>query len=223
MDIFIYSLSDPETQETRYVGKTKKRLKKRLYEHLTVRNLIPRTHKNCWIKSLLRRKLKPLIILLEVTDENSWKEREIHWIRSGCFPNLTNGTDGGDGALGTKSSPEQIRKRLETSRLRGVLRRSDECRRKISLANRGRKLSERHILASKKSHQKRLMQKSLAGELLKTWDGVRDCCKQLGICRSSLWLSIKHSRPYRDFLWAFADNPSISPIIGDAHEPSPAV
>ena len=49
----IYSLSDPNTGEIRYVGKTYNQLRKRLYSHLNECKTGNKSHKINWIKSLL--------------------------------------------------------------------------------------------------------------------------------------------------------------------------
>lgn len=96
MEISIYGLHDPITNEIRYVGKTKQPLKKRLSQHLWVKN-ISNPHKFNWIEKLKNKGLKPNIILLEICDELNWVEREKYWIRS--IDNLTNLTYGGEDGL----------------------------------------------------------------------------------------------------------------------------
>lgn len=94
---FIYSLSDPTTNEVRYIGKAND-LKKRLHSHLTKSNLTKPTHKNNWIKSLLTQNLKPIIKPIEEVLVSEWEFWEIYWIsqfKSWGFK-LTNLTNGGD-------------------------------------------------------------------------------------------------------------------------------
>jgi transposase len=94
---FIYTLSDPITNEIRYVGKANN-LKKRLSTHLTPSNLIKPSHKNNWIKSLLVKNLKPLIKIVDEVLISEWEFWEIYWIsqfKTWGFK-LTNLTNGGD-------------------------------------------------------------------------------------------------------------------------------
>ena len=49
----IYALKDPISDDIRYIGETKNDLKKRLYEHCTIRNLKEKNHKNNWILSII--------------------------------------------------------------------------------------------------------------------------------------------------------------------------
>jgi len=84
----IYSLVDPITNEIRYIGKTIMPLSKRLSTHYRDKHL---THKTCWITSLKKVGLKPLIKSIEICDEETLTEREIYWIsyfKEKC--NLTN-------------------------------------------------------------------------------------------------------------------------------------
>lgn len=126
----IYGLFD-ELGELRYVGKTTVPLRNRLSNHLNPPKLVGVSHKNTWIKSILKGGVRPTIDLIQtlhtIEDLNA---AEIYWIKffrdQGC--RLTNGTDGGDGASVGHTT-------------------SEETRRKISLAKRGR----RHTAASREN------------------------------------------------------------------------
>ena len=115
----IYRLVDPtispddEKNYVRYIGWTNKRLSDRLSNHLTeARYDITQqhTHKNRWINKLLNLQLKPIIELVDETDDpNKIKQMEIDYIalyaKKGC--KLTNTTKGGDGQLGRVVTDEQ--------------------------------------------------------------------------------------------------------------------
>lgn len=94
---FIYTLSDPVTNEIRYVGKAND-IKKRLNCHMTRSNLIKTSHKNSWIKSLIKKGLKPIIEPIDEVLVSDWEFWEIYWISQ--FKtwgySLTNLTNGGD-------------------------------------------------------------------------------------------------------------------------------
>ncbi len=114
MKVFIYSLSDPRSDEVRYVGKAVDP-EKRLYGHTLV--FRSNTHKTAWIKSLRKLGLKPKMEILEALDDCSdaeWQESERFWIRYlrflGC--RLTNAVDGGYG--GRKAS-EHTRQKMSAS------------------------------------------------------------------------------------------------------------
>ena len=105
----IYGLVDPRTRELRYVGKTVRKLTVRKRQHIKgalkpSKNSFDRhrPHKDYWLLKLLRAKLEPEIILLELVPEVAWQEAEQFWIEYFNFlgANLTNATDGGDGCGG---------------------------------------------------------------------------------------------------------------------------
>ena len=103
----VYVLSDPRTNQIRYVGKTTKG-KKRLRGHLKERG---RSKRSSWIKSLRLQAYKPQFDVIESFDNESLlSEAEMFWISYfkmiGC--NLTNMTDGGEGSTGFKHSVEVI-------------------------------------------------------------------------------------------------------------------
>ncbi len=121
----IYRLRCPTTGETRYVGKTVNLLKQRLSEHLHDKRL---NHRCNWIQSLIRQGLEPVIELIEVVPAGEdWQTRERYWIayyrEQGC--DLTNATDGGEGLTGYAPS--------------------EETRKKLSQAKKGKKHSPEHI------------------------------------------------------------------------------
>ena len=104
----IYGLTDPDTNEVRYVGKSASGLD-RPREHKKPCNLETETHKNHWIKSLMNQgKTYGIKVIEEVTNPDLLSDREIYWIatykQSGV--KLTNGTDGGEGALGREVKEE---------------------------------------------------------------------------------------------------------------------
>lgn len=95
---FIYSLSDPDTKEIRYIGKANN-LKLRLWSHIheakhNLRNL----HKCNWIKLLLKNGKKPIIEVIEEVVIEEWIDCEKYWIaqfKAWGF-NLINKTEGGE-------------------------------------------------------------------------------------------------------------------------------
>jgi len=93
MNIYIYTLSDPRTNEPRYVGKTND-LSVRMKGHLKDKD---RSKKTSWIKSLDNLGLKPNMEVLDVCTKATWSDTEIYWIsqlRDWGF-NLTNHSKGG--------------------------------------------------------------------------------------------------------------------------------
>ena len=108
MNYYIYTLSDPITQEVRYIGLTTKSLKSRFSAHCSKKN---KSYKSNWITSLKRKGLKPIIEVLDTaSDFEELKDLEMYWIaqfKQWGFK-LLNLTNGGDGALGYKHRKESI-------------------------------------------------------------------------------------------------------------------
>ena len=100
MEYKIYTLSDPETLNVRYVGVTSHSLSNRLSGHIHDAKT-KFSHKCNWIKSLLAKGLKPLIQELESCTESEWEDLEIYWIeqfRQWNF-HLVNADKGGKGVI----------------------------------------------------------------------------------------------------------------------------
>ena len=101
MDIFIYGLYNSFDSEIRYIGKTNN-VKRRITDHIIEAKSGNYSHfpKNRWILKTIAENGKVLAKVLEITDEENWKEREQYWIK--YFRSLPgkenlNLSDGGDG------------------------------------------------------------------------------------------------------------------------------
>lgn len=117
MKYIIYGLTDPDTQEIRYIGKSTSGMKRPM-EHKKPCNLKASSHKINWIKSLISNNKQYGIIILESTETpEELDSREIYWIAEykARGANLTNGTDGGEGALGREVS-EQTKELMSQKR-----------------------------------------------------------------------------------------------------------
>jgi hypothetical protein len=118
----IYALVDPRDGAWRYIGKSERGLK-RPADHLRPSYLKAKTRKNAWLKSLLAMRLRPRVEVLEnLSSCVGLSDAECDWIAEArrVGVNLTNGTDGGDGASG------------------GSWKWSDESKTRWSEANQGR-------------------------------------------------------------------------------------
>lgn len=125
--VFIYSLSDPNTNEIRYIGKANN-IKYRFWAHLhEARNDLRNLHKCNWIKSLLTEGKKPIINIVEKVSYDSWKEREIYWIAEfksrGC--NLINKTEGGECGVISENCKLALSK-SKRGHVKGTFRHSEE-------------------------------------------------------------------------------------------------
>jgi group I intron endonuclease len=205
----IYALKDPISDDIRYIGKTKNDLKKRLYEHCTIRNLKEKNHKNNWIKSLLKLNHRPVIILIEEVVDSDWQEREIYWIEfyKNIGNNLTNGTNGGDGGNGAKRSKDYIERLIDIKRKNGTLTRSDECRKRISESHKGKKLSKDHsdkLTAYGEGKKKKIVQYDKDGNFIKIWDGIRMCARELNIKHEGIIRCLNNTQKYyKDYIWKY--------------------
>lgn len=98
--MFIYTLSDPDTNEIRYIGKTKN-IENRYNRHIQKCYLDKygkNTYKSNWIKSLIKINKKPIIEILDEGDKYNINDLEIYWIsqfKSWGF-RLTNMSEGGE-------------------------------------------------------------------------------------------------------------------------------
>ncbi len=170
--MYIYGLIDPRTQEIRYIGFTNKNIKDRLKSHLTKSSLKTNTHKNNWIKSLLKKNLKPEIFQLQETNEKEWQFDEQwniqYFLSIGC--NLTNGTAGGEGRLGSYPTKET---REKMSLLKIGTKRNHEDRMKISISRMGKSLDEKtkikiSLTLAGKKHSKDRIEKNRISHTGKT-------------------------------------------------------
>jgi uncharacterized protein YxjI len=148
----VYTLSDPDSFEIRYIGITVLPLSYRLSNHICD---IKRENnkRTAWIKNVLKREKRPIIE--ELDEAESWEEGcllEILYI--GLFKswgfNLVNGTLGGDGNIGY--SPSKERRALHSISMRKLFtgegnpfygkHHSQKSKDLISLKNTGRECSE---------------------------------------------------------------------------------
>jgi hypothetical protein len=123
----VYALEDPRHPGVvRYVGVTHKRPKYRLRDHVTgaLRGK-SNYHSMAWIRSLLSKGIEPSLRILQEGDGEGWIEAEVYWIRWHRDNNfdLTNHTDGGEGAWGCIPSPQA---RLKMSLAKKGKRRSPD-------------------------------------------------------------------------------------------------
>jgi len=148
---YIYALTDPKTEEVRYIGKTLRDLPERYTEHIGAAEQGARGYKYDWIRNLLSKGLEPGLSVLEIVfTPNDWQEREKWWIAfaRGLGYRLTNVCDGGEGIrlfgednpfYGHKHTIESRHKMSEAQLGHPV---SEETRRKIGDIHRGREISK---------------------------------------------------------------------------------
>ncbi len=114
MEYKIYCLKHPDNEEIKYIGCTTTSLNLRLSQHIwDSKN--KQSKKSLWIKDLINDNKKPIIELLEICNEESWKEREIYYISK--YFQLINTHRGGAGIV-LNRLPESIRKSTEFRNVR---------------------------------------------------------------------------------------------------------
>lgn len=98
----VYILRDPRDNAIRYVGQTTRGLRIRLNQHISSKKYA-NNHRENWIFSLLKLKLKPTIHLVEVCNNiDECNEAEMFWIKTlkQIGWKLTNNGEGGGNNLG---------------------------------------------------------------------------------------------------------------------------
>lgn len=136
----IYYLVDPTNQRVRYIGYSCRPEKRYISHVLQATNC--RTHKECWIASLLEQGLYPTLSIRCIVDGSEEAKRvEIALIATlrQRGVDLVNTTRGGDGSAGFKWSPENYRRHQEYWDSGG--------RQKLSLLKKGRPQTQQQIAA----------------------------------------------------------------------------
>lgn len=133
----------------RYVGKTIRNLNRRLIAHLCESRNGAKNHRADWIRSLTAVGKLPIIKAIRLVNGDGCKEeiRMIATLRAKGVK-LVNGTDGGDGASFAHSVSQSARDKISKSMVgnKRFLGRthSAETRLKMSLAQKGRILTDEH-------------------------------------------------------------------------------
>jgi hypothetical protein len=91
--VYIYGLYSSNDDTIRYVGKCINPVH-RLNMHYSQRNS-KKSHKNNWIKKVIREGNEIHMKILEEVSEENWQEKEKNWIKT--YKNLTNISEGGLG------------------------------------------------------------------------------------------------------------------------------
>lgn len=77
VEVTLYYLIDPITNDVRYIGRTKNTLNRRLNGHLSKARKGNKSHKNDWIRSILSKGLKPKIA--EIKKVSGWRGSHIRF------------------------------------------------------------------------------------------------------------------------------------------------
>ena len=183
----IYLLKDPVTQEIRYVGQTYKILKYRLNEHLQDSKRKKFRNVN-WIKSLLKKDLKPIIELIEECSLDNVDEREIYWISyfRSINSKLNNHDDGG-----------RFQKRK--------FKHSEEFKSKIGKFMKNFKKSKEHVRKIAINFMFPVSQYTIEGQFINSYESIREASKQTGINRKGIALVCKNlQKKAGKYVWKYS-------------------
>lgn len=186
MEVSIYVLIDPTTSCIRYVGRTSRTLTQRLNGHLSKARR-GKTHKDCWIRSLLNIGLRPHIKLFKTV--TGWTNSYIYerQLIVKCLSNgydLVNNDDRGEGS----------KNKIIT----------DECKRKISETL---KLGYKEGTI-KRTHLTSISVFDLQGNFIQSFDSLVSCTNHIHIPQSSLEKVLaKRCRRWKNFQITYGTNP----------------
>jgi hypothetical protein len=185
MKYIIYGLTDPDTQEIRYIGKSTSGLK-RPKEHKKPCNLKVSSHKVNWIKSLIEQgKSYGIIIIEETQTPEELDAKEIYWIAEYKTrgAKLTNGTDGGEGALGrevTNETKEKLRQKRQDFHTK-----NPEVSKKLGESQRKQHVIIDNLECKQCSDCKNYSPLPNFSPDVKAWDGHSHVCKPCKVIRTN--------------------------------------
>jgi len=228
MEVKIYILRDPLSNEIRYVGKTKGNLRTRLANHISDKRS---NHRTCWLKKLKSLNLLPIMEVIDKTDDfKKSSELEIYYIKKykeeGC--DLVNSTEGGEGTLGRIVSQEQ--RNTQSEKLKGKMKgetnpfygkkhssetkekmrqvklgkkASEETKQKMSKQKKGKKPSQKMLDKSIEVTSKKVLQYTMDLELVKEWNSLSEASKN-GFDQGKISLCCNGKRKHHKyFIWKF--------------------
>lgn len=201
MKYIIYGLTDPDTQEVRYIGKSTSGMKRPM-EHKKPCNLKVPSHKVNWIKQLISLNKQYGVIILESLDiPENLDAREIYWIAE--YKNrgviLTNSTDGGEGSLG-REVKDNTREILSIKR-KEFHENNPEIAKELGLSQRKQHefiegVEHKHCSDCKLT--KPLIDFS---EKITGWDGHHTICKTCAATRTAKYRELNHTELLSEEEW----------------------
>ena len=189
----IYTLSDPITNQVRYVGKANN-VSQRYKAHLN-RARKHQTHKWNWIQSLKKKGLKPIIDVIDIVDIEDWIFWETYWIsqmKQWGF-NLVNYTDGGDGC--TFANQTSFKKGHKNSLGRKHTKESKK------------KIGDNNWLKGKPSpRRKKVVQMDLDDNVINIWEYIHQAAEETNSSDSKIVSVCKGNRKtHNKFKWKYFD------------------
>lgn len=194
MEVKIYVLIDPFTHKIRYIGRTKCSLNTRLNGHLS-KSRFKKTHKDCWIQSLLKKGVIPKI--KTVKKMKGWNESYQYErsLISRCLVhgfdlvNLDDRGEGGVNKIVTQDQKNKISETLKKSYATGLISPTNQT--PVSVFD-------------------------LKGNFIKSFDSLRKCSLDLLIPYSSLEKVLaKHCKRWKSYQITYGDDPGRYHIVKD--------
>lgn len=186
MDVQIYVLIDPLTSKIRYVGRTTTDLKVRLNGHISKAKK-GKTHKDNWIKGLLKLKLKPKIKLFKVVSGWNYSHEYEKALITKSLEfgfSLVNLDDRGEGGINKIISTEQKNKISQTLK---------------------KKYSEGLITPTRTTN---ISVFDVNGEFICSFESLASCSRTLKIPYSSLEKVLaKKSKRWKGYQITYGENP----------------
>jgi hypothetical protein len=138
-------------------------------------------HSARWIRSLIKKKLKPILEILEECNELNWVEREKYWIAFYREKfDLTNVLDGGnDGPIKTRLGSKWSAKQRMNNRIarKGM---------KVVHTKEGNEKRKKGIRAYFDKIKKAVLQYDLEGNFIKEWASAVDAGAAIGVSYSNI-------------------------------------
>jgi len=133
--------------------------------------------------------------ILEVCDKGVLLIREQYYMDLyDSYKNGYNCRPKAENHLGAKRSEESRKKMSESAKKYERQPHSEETKRKISLANKGKiswakgkKQTKEHTINASKSHCKKIEQYDMNGNFIKEWDSIKSCAKNLNLDKGAIW------------------------------------
>jgi len=213
--VYIYALIDPRDNEVRYIGQTVN-LSQRFRKHLTDKRISSR--KRAWLDELLLLGKEPIMKVIEQCNKGNAGEREQYWIADyrNLNTDLLNISNGGAGH-GSWTMSDEIKKKISDANKGRTF--TDETRKKLSDAGKRRTFTDetrKKISDSQKGkphprRQRPVAQYDLDGVFMRQFPSGKEASAKTGIDAKSISRCVNNNPSYRQaggFLW--------KKVVGDA-------
>ena len=211
MKTYIYTLTDPDTNQVRYVGKTVN-VKRRYYGHTNENSnkRLKNSHLANWLLLLLKNNKKPILEVIDECDSN-WEELEKYWIaqfKAWGFK-LTNLTEGGQGGTGYKQT-EEHKRNISEAKKASKRKLSEEQRQFISERMKNNQYSKGAVRTKeikenlKLLKSKPVLQYDKLGNFIKEFNSIKQASIETNTFSSSISNNLNNkSKTAGGFIWKY--------------------